>query len=162
MPPKIEPKSVKSEKKGFKIDIPKKYVFQYLVLSILRRFVLRKRSQNWAVFATFSNTSILWKSLIFFSKENYEFWGSEPPKFHAKSIPKHGRKKHRKKAPKIDVGIHFGFPKPSKIATQKLQNRSVKRCQTKLALRSHASHPESVASRRKPEIWDCLPGKAYD
>ena len=58
-PPKIEPKSKKSEQRREKSNIQKKHVFQHIFFTIFRDFDLRKRRQNRAFLVTVSKTPIL-------------------------------------------------------------------------------------------------------
>ena len=58
-PPKIEPKSQKSEKIHLKNDVEKEYASQHIFFSIFLCFGPRKWIQNRFFFALFSKTSIL-------------------------------------------------------------------------------------------------------
>ena len=154
-------KIAKIRKKRFKIEIKKKYVFQHLDLSIFRRFGFRKRSQDERFFDTVPKTSISWKSLIFLRK-NHDLSGFEPPKIHAKSMPKRDRKKHRKKTSQNRFWRQFWLPKASKNPPQNLQNRSAKPRRAKLVSRRYANRAEVVGKQRDPAFVKRPYGYAYD
>ena len=56
----------------------------------------------------------------------------------------------------------FSPPKTSENRSENIENRSAKRCQTKLVLRRYATRQQTVRSHRAAELWDSLPGLSKD
>ena len=79
------------------------------------------------------------------------FQGSEPPKNDPKSMPTHSKKNSKKNIPKIDVGFHFGLPKPPKIdPTSKKIGK--KRVPKNVLKKESCKSPQLAAPHRKSRL----------
>ena len=86
--------------------------FNTILLSIFYGFGLRKRLQNRGFFAFVSKTLIFWKLAKTIEKPMvfHDLSDVRGPKNSYIDEKAHSKKALQNNLPRIDVGVHFGFP----------------------------------------------------